>query len=67
MSIDVAMATYNGEKYVREQIESVCEQTLKPDKIIIVDDQIGAFILSLAELVVDLNFNPLCGKVLDEM
>ena len=38
MSIHVAMATYNGEKYVREQIESICGQTLRPDKIIIVDD-----------------------------
>ena len=38
MSIHVAMATYNGEKYVREQIESICAQTLRPDKIIIVDD-----------------------------
>lgn len=38
-SISVAMATYNGEKYLEEQIESILSQTLKPAEIIICDDQ----------------------------
>lgn len=36
-SIGVVIATYNGEKYVKEQIESVISQTIKPDKIVISD------------------------------
>lgn len=32
------MATYNGEKYVREQLESIWNQSVKPDEIIISDD-----------------------------
>lgn len=32
------MATYNGEKYVREQLESIWSQSVKPDEIIISDD-----------------------------
>lgn len=36
--ISVAMATYNGEKYIGEQLESICRQTKKADEIVIVDD-----------------------------
>lgn len=36
--ISVAMATYNGEKYIREQINSIINQTVVPDEIIISDD-----------------------------
>lgn len=32
------MATYNGEKYVREQLESIWSQSVKPDEIVISDD-----------------------------
>lgn len=32
------MATYNGELYLLEQLESILNQTLKPEKIFIVDD-----------------------------
>jgi glycosyltransferase involved in cell wall biosynthesis len=32
------MATYNGEKFISEQIESILNQTLKPDEIVISDD-----------------------------
>lgn len=38
MKISVAMATYNGEFYVSEQIRSILQQTNPPDEIIIVDD-----------------------------
>lgn len=34
----VAMATYNGEKYILEQLNSIINQTLKPDEIVICDD-----------------------------
>ena len=36
--ISLAMATYNGAKYIREQMNSILSQTLKPDEIIVVDD-----------------------------
>lgn len=36
--ISIAMATYNGEKYIEEQLESLLNQTVLPDEIIICDD-----------------------------
>lgn len=36
--VDVLLATYNGEKYVREQIESILNQTYQNIQIIISDD-----------------------------
>ena len=36
--ISVAMATYNGEKYIVEQLDSIYNQTVKADEVIICDD-----------------------------
>lgn len=36
--LSVCMATYNGEKYIREQIESIVNQLDKNDELIISDD-----------------------------
>ena len=36
--VDIVMATYNGEKYIREQIESILSQTYKDTRILIHDD-----------------------------
>lgn len=36
--ISVVIATYNGEKYIEEQLDSIMNQTLKVDEIIISDD-----------------------------
>ena len=36
--ISVAIATYNGEKYIKEQLRSILAQTVQPDEIIISDD-----------------------------
>lgn len=36
--VDVLMATYNGEKYIKEQIESILNQTYKNIQLIISDD-----------------------------
>lgn len=36
--ISVAMATYNGEQYITEQLQSICNQTQKVDEIVITDD-----------------------------
>ena len=38
MKISVAMATYNGEKYIEKQIDSLLNQTLLPNEIIVCDD-----------------------------
>lgn len=37
-TIDILMATYNGEKYLKEQIESILNQTYKNIRLIISDD-----------------------------
>lgn len=37
-TISIVMATYNGAKYIREQLESIFDQSVKPDEIIISDD-----------------------------
>ncbi|MDY6387275.1 MAG: glycosyltransferase [Fibrobacter sp.] len=36
--ISVVMAVYNGEKYLREQLDSIYAQSLKPFEVIVVDD-----------------------------
>ena len=38
INISVAMATYNGEKYIRQQLESILNQSMIVDEIIVVDD-----------------------------
>ena len=38
MKISLVMATYNGAKYLNEQLDSIKNQTLKLDEVIIVDD-----------------------------
>ena len=37
-TVDVLLATYNGEKYIREQIESILNQTYQNIRLIISDD-----------------------------
>ena len=39
MRISVALCTYNGEKYIKEQIDSILNQTKKVDEIIVCDDR----------------------------
>lgn len=36
--ISIVMATYNGEKYVEKQLQSILMQTVKPSEVIIHDD-----------------------------
>lgn len=38
MKISIALTTYNGEKYLEEQLESFLSQTHQPDELIICDD-----------------------------
>ncbi len=38
MKTSVALCTYNGEKYIKEQIDSILNQTYKVDEIVVCDD-----------------------------
>ncbi len=38
MKSTVVLATYNGSKFIGEQLESIVNQTRKPDRVIIADD-----------------------------
>lgn len=37
LSISVALCTHNGERFVRDQLQSICDQT-RPDEVIVRDD-----------------------------
>lgn len=37
-SVSVAIATYNGERYLREQLDSIYAQTLRPLEVVVSDD-----------------------------
>ena len=37
--ISVAMCTYNGEQYIHQQLDSILNQTLNVDEIVVCDDQ----------------------------
>ena len=38
MTIGIAVCTYNGQKYIKKQLDSIFNQTLKPDLVKIFDD-----------------------------
>lgn len=65
MNISVAMCTYNGERYLLEQLQSIAAQTRLPDELVVSDDQstdssldiIAAFQAS-ASFPVHLQINP---------
>ena len=61
----MAMCTYNGAGYVREQLRSISEQTRPPDELVICDDnsvdgtkEILSAFASASTLPVRLHFNP---------
>ncbi len=38
LTISVALCTYNGEKYLSEQLDSIVRQTRQPDELVVCDD-----------------------------
>lgn len=38
LTISIALCTYNGEAYLREQLDSILAQTVVPDELIVCDD-----------------------------
>lgn len=47
--LSVALCTYNGETYIREQVESILNQTIKVDEIVVCDDGSTDETLSIIE------------------
>lgn len=41
IKISVIIATYNGEKFIKSQLESILKQTITPDEVLIFDDNSG--------------------------
>src|ERR1051326_9204347 len=39
MNLSIALCTYNGAVYLKEQLESIAAQTRRPDELVISDDQ----------------------------
>ena len=39
MNLSIAMATYNGERYLAEQLQSFADQVRRPDQLVVCDDQ----------------------------
>lgn len=51
MKTSVAICTYNGEKYIEEQLISILNQSIKPDEIVICDDNSTDNTIQLAEKI----------------
>lgn len=49
LQVSVAMCTYNGSRYLEEQLRSIFEQTLPPDEIVLLDDCSSDDTVALAE------------------
>ena len=49
LKISIAMATYNGEKYLQQQLESFLHQTRLPDELVICDDNSSDLTLKIIE------------------
>src|ERR1700692_1867054 len=49
ISVSVAMATYNGQKFIREQLDSLAAQQHLPSELIITDDASSDKTVAIAE------------------
>lgn len=52
--ISVALCTYNGERYIREQLESILNQTTPVDEIVVCDDGSTDSTVSILQLISEL-------------
>ena len=65
VKISVAMCTYNGEKYIKEQLDSILRQTLPIDELVIGDDNSNDDTIKLIEEItnnIDIDVNILINK-----
>lgn len=53
--ISIALATYNGEKFIEKQLDSILNQTIRPDEVIIVDDNSSDDTVVLVEKFIEQN------------
>lgn len=53
MKVSVALCTYNGEKFIEEQLNSILNQTIKPDEIVLCDDISKDRTIEIARRVLD--------------
>jgi len=53
LSLAVAMATYNGERYIRQQLQSILGQTRLPGEIVISDDQSSDDTVAIAKAMLE--------------
>lgn len=51
MTLSVALCTYNGESFIREQLESILNQTMAVDEIIVCDDMSTDKTLDIVEQI----------------
>ena len=49
LTISIAMCTYNGEKYLQEQLDSIFNQTRLPDELVVFDDNSSDQSISILE------------------
>ena len=49
MKLSVAMATYNGERFLREQLGSLAAQARLPDELVVCDDRSNDGAVSMLE------------------
>lgn len=64
MKISVIIATYNGEKYIEEQLSSIAKQTLQVNEVMIIDDCSTDSTVELVSRFIQKNFltNNWCVK-----
>ena len=58
-TISIALCTYNGEQYLAEQLQSLFDQTQKPDEIVISDDGSTDGTLNIIKQFQDMNVVPI--------
>ncbi len=63
MKISVCMATYNGEKYIKEQLESILIQLSDNDEVIISDDSSSDSTLEIIQSFNDDRIKLFCDKI----
>lgn len=63
--ISVAMCTYNGSKYLEEQLNSIIHQTRQPDEIVICDDRSKDDSIEIAQRTLE-NWNGIIRIVRNE-
>lgn len=66
MKVSVALCTYNGEKYIRSQLESICYQSRSVDEIIISDDHSSDQTIPICEEILSKETIPYKIKVNEE-